>query len=107
LFVFVHTAGLAGPPPTDLIDDVVEDYSYRSVIGFMLVDVVEGTFLGAGHRVDNSAEMMILNDGPVPEEASAVLFEGKKIMNQVVLQTLQVQIGAIADEIGNQITAEE
>jgi hypothetical protein len=111
LFLFVHNATLAGPPPTDLIEDVVEDYSYITIVGYTLIDVVDGSLLGSGHHVDTSVENMILEDAEMPAGDLApgpgMLIEGEKIMNQVIVQTLGVQIRAIAEDLGEQLTAEE
>lgn len=68
LFVFVHFAALSGPPPTELIEDVPEDYNYVSVVGYVLIDTAEGKYLGSGHRT----EAFDLDQG-VSEEAVAAV----------------------------------
>jgi hypothetical protein len=112
LFVFVHSAALAGPPPTDLIDDMPEDYSYLSVVGYTLIATKESEFLGAGHRVENSEGIMSqITEMGIEVDTTAIAIEGllipdQKNMNQVMIQTLNSQINAIVEEIGTQLTAE-
>lgn len=112
LFVFVHSAALAGPPPTDLIDDMPEDYNYLSVVGYTLVATKESEFLGAGTRVENSEGVMAqITEMGIEVDLAAIEVEGLLIpdeqnMNQVMIQTLNSQINAIVEEIGTQLTAE-
>lgn len=112
LFVFVHSAALAGPPPTDLIDDMPEDYNYLSVVGYTLVATAAAEFLGAGHRVENSESVMSqITDLGIEVDTSTVAVDGLLIpdqanMNQVLIQTLNSQINGIVEEIGTQLTDE-
>lgn len=112
LFIFAHSATLNGPPPTDLIEDVPEDYLYASVVGYALVDNAGNGFLGSGHRTDSSdAIMEVLSTQDVrvdlaEVEVDGLLFDGEDVMNQVLVQTLYAQIAAIAEEIGTQLTDE-
>jgi hypothetical protein len=112
LFVFVHSAALAGPPPTDLIDDMPEDYNYLSVVGYTLVATKESEFLGAGHRVENSEVIMSqITDLGIEVDLATIAVEGllipdEKNMNQVMIQTLNSQINGIVEEIGTQLTGE-
>jgi len=112
LFVFVHSAALAGPPPTDLIEDMPEDYNYLSVVGYTLVATAGSEFLGAGHRVENSESIMSqITDLGIEVDTSKIAVEGllipdEKNMNQVLIQTLNSQINSIVEEIGTQLTGE-
>lgn len=112
LFVFVHSAALSGPPPTDLIEDMPEDYNYLSVVGYTLIATKESEFLGAGHRVESSESIMSqITDLGIEVDTSMIAVDGLLIpdqasMNQVLIQTLNSQINAIVEEIGTQLTAE-
>jgi len=112
LFVFVHSAALAGPPPTDLIDDMPEDYNYLSGVGYTLVATAESEFLGAGHRVENSESVMSqISELGIEVDLATVEVEGllmpdEKNMNQVLIQTLNSQINGIVEEIGTQLVGE-
>jgi hypothetical protein len=112
LFIFVHSAALAGPPPTDLIDDMPEDYNYLSVVGYTLVATKESEFLGAGHRVENSETIMSqITDLGIEVDTSTIEVEGllipdQKNMNQVLVQTLNSLINGIVEEVGTQLVGE-